>query len=456
VPTGLYLAAALQNGASARKGPVQLLFPIEVQIRTEAMDRLAENGIAVESWSCADAQGRLGRSAAAAAAGAADSSSNGSSNGSNGLAAAANGANGSSGSGSSSWDDDGEDEDDDLLALLSTGNGSSSGYNGSGSANGSNGSSNGNGGGGAGFPFDLGMLQGSAEASNFNGSSSSNGSSFANGSGAMLCGSNVLGGGSEEGALVEGSIDPQVLSRRINWLKSIREWQSEFVGTLTGARPRWARRVRGRISGACVHCRARPAGLPCAAALRRCCSCSSPALSLHLPAHLPHPPGPAASEFVECITDDLLGQSVFVFTPSGEVVRLPKVRSVGGWVALFLSQLLAGCRRYRCDNFFCKFQGLQDATQTAYSLLTGWLIHRQPDPPGCCSLQGATVVDFAYHIHTEMGNTMVAAKVNGKLVGADHELANAEVVEVVRYRGPINATIIKRHQQWLDWAQVGG
>lgn len=27
----------------------------------------------------------------------------------------------------------------------------------------------------------------------------------------------------------------------------------------------------------------------------------------------------AASEFVECVTDDLLGQSVFVFTPSGEV-----------------------------------------------------------------------------------------------------------------------------------------
>lgn len=30
----------------------------------------------------------------------------------------------------------------------------------------------------------------------------------------------------------------------------------------------------------------------------------------------------------------------------------------------------------------------------------------------------------------------------------------AEVVEVVRYRGPVNATIIKRHQQWLDAAQV--
>lgn len=30
----------------------------------------------------------------------------------------------------------------------------------------------------------------------------------------------------------------------------------------------------------------------------------------------------------------------------------------------------------------------------------------------------------------------------------------AEVVEVVRYKGPINATIIRRHQQWLDAAQV--
>lgn len=31
-------------------------------------------------------------------------------------------------------------------------------------------------------------------------------------------------------------------------------------------------------------------------------------------------------EFVDCITDDLLGQGVFVFTPSGAPMRLPKVR----------------------------------------------------------------------------------------------------------------------------------
>lgn len=33
-------------------------------------------------------------------------------------------------------------------------------------------------------------------------------------------------------------------------------------------------------------------------------------------------------EFVDCITDDLLGQGVFVFTPSGAPMRLPKVRRV--------------------------------------------------------------------------------------------------------------------------------
>lgn len=34
-------------------------------------------------------------------------------------------------------------------------------------------------------------------------------------------------------------------------------------------------------------------------------------------------------EFVDCITDDLLGQGVFVFTPSGAPMRLPKVRCQG-------------------------------------------------------------------------------------------------------------------------------
>lgn len=62
-------------------------------------------------------------------------------------------------------------------------------------------------------------------------------------------------------------LDQQVMERRVNWLNSIRDWQQEFVGSLS------------------------------------------------------------AREFVDCITDDLLGQGVFVFTPSGAVMRLPKVCS---------------------------------------------------------------------------------------------------------------------------------
>ncbi|MFQ6625534.1 hypothetical protein Gotur_005665 [Gossypium turneri] len=47
--------------------------------------------------------------------------------------------------------------------------------------------------------------------------------------------------------------------------------------------------------------------------------------------------------------------------------------------------------------------------------------------------RGATVIDYAYMIHTDIGNKMVAAKVNGNLVSATHVLANAEVVEIITY-----------------------
>lgn len=60
-------------------------------------------------------------------------------------------------------------------------------------------------------------------------------------------------------------LDQDVLKRREHWLKSIIEWQREFVDSLT------------------------------------------------------------AREFVDGITDDLLGRGVFVFTPSGDLMRLPKV-----------------------------------------------------------------------------------------------------------------------------------
>jgi len=78
----------------------------------------------------------------------------------------------------------------------------------------------------------------------------------------------------------------------------------------------------------------------------------------------------SSREFVDTITRDLLGSRVFVFTPKGEIRNLPR---------------------------------------------------------------GATVIDYAYMIHTEIGNKMVAAKVNGNLVSPMHVIENAEVVEIITY-----------------------
>lgn len=344
LPTGLRAAAAAaskngSSGATSIGGKItSTLFPIEVQIRTQQMERLAQYGIAVESWSCADYARAVGaeRPPTQYPPGSLNSTSNTTNNliTSNGASGSSNGksssrkltgalswlnlgalltGNGATGSTASAGSISSESDTEDL-SNTSNGNGTSNGA--------TTGQSNGNG-----------AIHSSYSSSSRNGSTSSNGSSppgsamiYSNGTTTAptaLSSTTTTAPGSR--------LDSQTMSRRINWLNSIRQWQEEFVGTLT------------------------------------------------------------AQEFVACVTDDLLGQGVFVFTPSGQVMRLPK---------------------------------------------------------------GATVVDFAYHIHTDIGNTMVAAKVNGTIVGADHELANAEVVEVITYKGPPNATVIKRHQKWLASAKT--
>ncbi|MGH2703816.1 MAG: RelA/SpoT family protein [Actinomycetota bacterium] len=75
-----------------------------------------------------------------------------------------------------------------------------------------------------------------------------------------------------------------------------------------------------------------------------------------------------AGEFLESLRLDLFADEVFVFTPKGDVVELPK---------------------------------------------------------------GATAIDFAYAIHTEVGHACVGARVDGRLVPLDHPLASGETVEIV-------------------------
>ena len=74
-----------------------------------------------------------------------------------------------------------------------------------------------------------------------------------------------------------------------------------------------------------------------------------------------------AEEFIHSLKVDIFAEEVFVFTPRGDVVNLPA---------------------------------------------------------------GATPIDFAYSIHSAIGNTMVGAKVNGRMVGYDHVLHNGDVVEI--------------------------
>jgi len=44
---------------------------------------------------------------------------------------------------------------------------------------------------------------------------------------------------------------------------------------------------------------------------------------------------------------------------------------------------------------------------------------------------GATPIDFAYHVHTDLGHRCRGARVNGRIVPLDHALANGEVVEII-------------------------
>ena len=60
-------------------------------------------------------------------------------------------------------------------------------------------------------------------------------------------------------------------------------------------------------------------------------------------------------------------------------------------------------------------------------------------------LQDSTAVDFAYHVHTDVGNQMVGAKVNSKLVAPERPLANAEVVEILTYNGAPTKLTVARH-----------
>jgi guanosine-3',5'-bis(diphosphate) 3'-pyrophosphohydrolase len=82
--------------------------------------------------------------------------------------------------------------------------------------------------------------------------------------------------------------------------------------------------------------------------------------------------GSSSEEFLESVKVDLFPDKVYVFTPKGEILRLPS---------------------------------------------------------------GATVVDFAYSVHTDIGNRCVAAKVDRRLTPLRTVLRNGQTVEIITAKG---------------------
>lgn len=62
--------------------------------------------------------------------------------------------------------------------------------------------------------------------------------------------------------------------------------------------------------------------------------------------------------------------------------------------------------------------------------------------------EGATPIDFAYHVHSDIGNAAVGAKVNGKMTSLDSQLSSGDVVEILTQKNK------KPSRDWLEFVKT--